>query len=135
MPPWPTFLLSILLRTLLRMYYLLTFFLTISVLRSSTKSPTVPPLLLPCHRRRPGTVGFANITDLKGRKVAFGAVDNGGHLNVAFVKSVKEIPYNIMLAHSCKVFADTLKGTDAEQTYLINLDGEEDGDGVRRGES
>ncbi|GAB4845955.1 Fasciclin-like arabinogalactan protein 1 [Ancistrocladus abbreviatus] len=99
----------------------------------------------------PGTSGFVNITDMKGGKVAFGAED-AGTLDASFVKSVKEIPYNlsviqiskiltspeaeapapgpagmnltdVMSAHGCKVFADTLSGTDAEKTYMGNIEG------------
>lgn len=99
----------------------------------------------------PGSSGFVNITDLKGGKVGFGAVDNGA-IDATFVKSVKEIPYNIsviqiskilpspdaeaptpgpsqmnltalMSAHGCKVFAETLLASPAEQTFESNVDG------------
>ncbi|KAJ6776025.1 FASCICLIN-LIKE ARABINOGALACTAN PROTEIN [Salix koriyanagi] len=101
----------------------------------------------------PGSTGFVNITDVKGGKVAFGPKDNGGNLDVFYVKSVEEIPYNIsviqisklfpsdvaaaptpapsamnltdiMSAHGCKVFADTLiANPDASKTYQDNIDG------------
>ncbi|KAI8553015.1 hypothetical protein RHMOL_Rhmol06G0312300 [Rhododendron molle] len=99
-----------------------------------------------------GSSGFVNITDLKGGKVGFGAEDNGGNVDSVFVKSLDEIPYNIsviqiskilasseaeaptpgpsqmnltsvMSAHGCKVFAETLLGSDAEKTYDDNIDG------------
>lgn len=99
----------------------------------------------------PGSSGFVNITDLKGGKVGFGAVDSGT-IDANFVKSVKEIPYNIsiiqiskilpspdaeaptpgpsqmnltsiMSAHGCKVFAETLLTSPAEKTYDGNVDG------------
>ncbi|GAB2284768.1 Fasciclin-like arabinogalactan protein 1 [Dionaea muscipula] len=99
----------------------------------------------------PGTAGFVNITDMKGGKVGLGAEDSG-KLDSTYVKSLKEIPYNIsviqiskilsspdaeapapgpaemnlttiMSTHGCKVFADTLSGTEAEKTYESNLDG------------
>lgn len=99
----------------------------------------------------PGSSGFVNITDLKGGKVGFGAVDNGG-IDATFVKSVKEIPYNIsvvqisnilpspdaeaptpgpsqmnitgiMSAHGCKVFAETLLASPAEQIFDSSVDG------------
>lgn len=100
----------------------------------------------------PGTAGFVNITDLKGGKVGFGAQDSGT-LSSSFVKSIKEIPYNIsviqishiltnsdaeapapapeianiteiMSAHGCKVFADTLMANkDALGTYTDNVEG------------
>ncbi|XAR56791.1 hypothetical protein NMG60_11037386 [Bertholletia excelsa] len=93
----------------------------------------------------PGSAGFVNITDLKGGKVGFGAQENGGKVDATFVKSLKEIPYNIsviqvsnilpspvaeaptpapsqinitavMSAHGCKVFAETLLTSAAEKT-------------------
>ncbi|XP_065862651.1 fasciclin-like arabinogalactan protein 1 [Euphorbia lathyris] len=101
----------------------------------------------------PGSSGFVNITDSKGGKVAFGPEDNGGNLDVFFVKSLEEVPYNIsviqiskalpsdvaeaptpgpsqmnltgiMSAHGCKVFADTLLANrEASNTYQDNIDG------------
>uniref|UniRef100_A0A7C9B3R3 Gamma-glutamyltransferase n=3 Tax=Opuntia streptacantha TaxID=393608 RepID=A0A7C9B3R3_OPUST len=102
----------------------------------------------------PGTAGFVNITDLKGGKVGFTAKDSSdGEFDAAFVKSIKEIPYNlsviqishilhsqdaeaptpapevanlteIMSAHGCKVFADTLLANpDAENIYTSNVEG------------
>ncbi|KAF2305561.1 hypothetical protein GH714_006760 [Hevea brasiliensis] len=101
----------------------------------------------------PGSSGFVNITDMKGGKVALGPEDNGGSLDVYFVKSLEEVPYNIsviqiskvlpsdvaeaptpgpsqmnltdiMSAHGCKVFADTLLANhEASKTYQDNLDG------------
>lgn len=100
----------------------------------------------------PGSAGFVNITDLRGGKVGFGAENNDGILAASFVKSVEEIPYNIsviqiskvlpsnvaeaptpapsqqnltaiMSKHGCKVFAETLLASDAEKTYMDNLDG------------
>ncbi|MED6124621.1 hypothetical protein PIB30_060639, partial [Stylosanthes scabra] len=84
-----------------------------------------------------GAAGFVYITDLHGEKVGFGAENNDGALSALFVKSVEEIPYNIliiqirnplplaaaealtpahnqqnltsiMFRHGCMVFADTL---------------------------
>ncbi|KAE8654181.1 Fasciclin-like arabinogalactan protein 1 [Hibiscus syriacus] len=101
----------------------------------------------------PGNSGFVNITDFKGGKVGFGAEDNGGNLDSFFVKSVEELPYNIsviqinkalpsavaeapapgpnelnitdiMSAHGCKVFADTLLANpEAMGTYEENVNG------------
>ncbi|CAI0378795.1 unnamed protein product [Linum tenue] len=101
----------------------------------------------------PGSSGFVNITDIRGGKVALGPEDNGGSLNVFFVKGVEELPYNIsviqiskilpsdvaaaptpapaamnltgiMSAHGCKVFADTLLAyPDASKTFQESMDG------------
>ncbi|CAK7324502.1 unnamed protein product [Dovyalis caffra] len=101
----------------------------------------------------PGSSGFVNITDVKGGKVAFGPEVNEGNLDVFYVKSLEELPYNIsviqvskvlpsdvaaaptpepsamniteiMSAHGCKVFADTLiANREASKTYQDNIDG------------
>ncbi|KAH6778615.1 FASCICLIN-like arabinogalactan 2 [Perilla frutescens var. frutescens] len=97
-----------------------------------------------------GSSGFVNITDLKGGKVGFGPQDNGGVVSATFVKSVDAIPYNIsvvqissilpspeaeapapgpsqinitalMSKHGCKVFAETLLASAAEQTFEDNV--------------
>lgn len=95
------------------------------------------------------STGFVNITDLNHGKVALGPEDNGGILDVYFVKSLEEVPYNIsviqiskilpsaeaaapapdpvqmnltalMSAHGCKEFADTLSAAnDALSTYEV----------------
>ncbi|KAJ6724614.1 FASCICLIN-LIKE ARABINOGALACTAN PROTEIN 1 [Salix viminalis] len=97
----------------------------------------------------PGSSGFVNITDVKGGKVGFGPEDNEGNLDVFYVKSLEEIPYNIsviqiskvlpsdvaaaptpepsamnltdiMSAHGCKVFADALiANPEASKTYQV----------------
>lgn len=107
----------------------------------------------------PGTSGFVNITDLKGGKVGFAATKDADSddgtltLDSTFVKSIKEIPYNIsviqishvlsnpdalapapapelqnitdvMSAHGCKSFADTLTDfPDALEVYTNNVEG------------
>ncbi|KAJ8429601.1 hypothetical protein Cgig2_008831 [Carnegiea gigantea] len=101
----------------------------------------------------PGAAGFVNITDLKGGKVGFNAKDNSGPISATFVKSIKEIPYNlsviqishiltspdahapaeapedanltaIMSAHGCKFFADALtSNSDALKTFMDNVEG------------
>ncbi|OVA20130.1 FAS1 domain [Macleaya cordata] len=100
----------------------------------------------------PGSAGFVNITDLKGGKVGFGAEDNDGTLDASYVKSVKEIPYNIsviqiskilpspvaeaptpgpaeqnltalMTKKGCKIFADLLIASGALTTFQSNLVG------------
>ncbi|ERN05729.1 fasciclin-like arabinogalactan protein 2 [Amborella trichopoda] len=100
----------------------------------------------------PGTSGFVNITDEKGGKVSIGADDNGGVLDASYVKSVKELPYNIsvlqvskilnspsaeapapapteqnltavMTKKGCKLFADQLTATGAEKTFVDAVSG------------
>ena len=50
-----------------------------------------------------GSSGYVNVTDLKGGKVGFGAEDNNGNLDAVYVKSVKEIPYNISVLQISQV--------------------------------
>ncbi|XP_076909231.1 fasciclin-like arabinogalactan protein 1 [Bidens hawaiensis] len=98
-----------------------------------------------------GSSGFVNITDLKGGKVGFGSEDSG-KTDATFVKSLKEIAYNIsviqisstlpsaeaeaptpepaavnitslMSAHGCKNFAEALLASSALKTFSDNIDG------------
>uniref|UniRef100_A0A2N9IG52 FAS1 domain-containing protein n=1 Tax=Fagus sylvatica TaxID=28930 RepID=A0A2N9IG52_FAGSY len=100
----------------------------------------------------PGSSGYVNITDLKAGKVGFGTEDNGGKLNAVYVKSVKEIPYNVSILQisqvltsaeaeaptpgpsqlnltailskqGCKAFADLLTASGADKTFEENIDG------------
>lgn len=101
----------------------------------------------------PGASGLVNITDLRGGKVGFGSNENGGTLPAVYVKSVKEIQYNIsviqisqiipsvaaeaptpapskqnltaiMSKHGCKIFADTLfNSSEAYNIFTDNIDG------------
>ncbi|KAL6538484.1 hypothetical protein OROGR_012472 [Orobanche gracilis] len=99
----------------------------------------------------PGTTGFVNITLLKGGKIGFTPENSDGVAPATFVKTVKAIPYNIsviqistilksaeaeapapgpsqtnltdlMSAHGCKVFADTLIANPAQQTFDDNVE-------------
>ncbi|KAK8568932.1 hypothetical protein V6N12_007466 [Hibiscus sabdariffa] len=116
-----------------------------------SKRTTLASTMFQATGSAPGTSGFINITNLKGGKVGFGAEDNEGKLDATFVKSVKEIPYNIsviqishpldsaeaeaptappsdlnlieiMSKQGCKAFADLLKATGADKTFNQNLD-------------
>ncbi|KAG6474459.1 fasciclin-like arabinogalactan protein 2 [Zingiber officinale] len=99
-----------------------------------------------------GTAGFINITDHSRGKVTFVARDSGGASPATFVKSVKEMPYNIsilqistilsspeaeapvaapgpvnltalMANKGCKAFADLLLATpDVLKSFQSNLD-------------
>ncbi|KAL6544553.1 hypothetical protein OROMI_023415 [Orobanche minor] len=99
----------------------------------------------------PGSTGFVNITLLKGGKIGFAPEDGNGVAPATFVKTVKAIPYNIsviqisailksaeaeapapgpsqmnltdlMSAHGCKVFAETLLANPAQQTFDDNVE-------------
>ncbi|KAH7533501.1 fasciclin-like arabinogalactan protein 2 [Ziziphus jujuba] len=98
-----------------------------------------------------GTAGYVNITNLKGGKVGFGVEDGDGKLSSHFVKSLKEIPYNIsvmqisqvltsaeaeaptagpgdlnvtsiMSKQGCKAFADLILASEARTTFETNVD-------------
>ncbi|KAG1327445.1 fasciclin-like arabinogalactan protein 2 [Cocos nucifera] len=101
----------------------------------------------------PGTAGFVNITNHRAGRVSFAAVDAGNAPPVNFVKSIKEISYDIaviqissvlsspeaeaptpapaqvnlttlMSKKGCKTFADLLVATgDAEKTFESNVGG------------
>ncbi|XP_038976581.1 fasciclin-like arabinogalactan protein 2 [Phoenix dactylifera] len=100
-----------------------------------------------------GTAGFVNITNHRAGRVSFAAEDVGDAPPVNFVKSIKEIPYDLaviqissvlsspeaeaptpapaqvnlttlMSKKGCKTFADLLVATgDAEKTFESNVGG------------
>ncbi|KAH0774153.1 hypothetical protein KY290_011290 [Solanum tuberosum] len=60
-----------------------------------TKGTTLTATLFQATGEAPGTSGYVNITNMKGKKVGFTTEDNDGHFSSNFVKSIQEIPYNI----------------------------------------
>ncbi|KAA8524872.1 hypothetical protein F0562_011295 [Nyssa sinensis] len=121
-------------------------------LHQITDGSTLTATMFQATGNAPGTSGYVNITDLKGGKVGFASEDNNGKIDSVYVKSVKEIPYNIsiiqiskvltsaeaeaptagpgamnlttlMSKQGCKAFNDLLTGSDAEKTFTENLDG------------
>lgn len=52
-----------------------------------------------------GQLGFVNITDVKGGKVAFGSGVPGSPLESTFSKSVKQVPYNLSVIEVTKAIA------------------------------
>lgn len=52
-----------------------------------------------------GQLGFVNITDVKGGKVAFGSGVPGSPLDSTFSKSVKQVPYNLSVIEVTKAIA------------------------------
>ncbi|GMI66289.1 FASCICLIN-like arabinogalactan 2 [Hibiscus trionum] len=138
------------LKNILSLHVLVDYFGSKKLHRIS-KGTTLSSTMFQATGAAPGTSGFVNITNLKGGKVGFGAEENEGKLDASFVKSVKEIPYNIsviqishpldsaeaeaptappselnlteiMSKQGCKAFADLLKATDADETFNQNLD-------------
>ncbi|GFZ05354.1 FASCICLIN-like arabinogalactan 2 [Actinidia rufa] len=107
---------------------------------------------LPGHRRGLWYLsGYVNITNQKGGRVSFAAIDHAGDLSATFVKSVFELPYNIsviQISHiltsaeaeapnpsptlnlttliskqGCTSFSDLLISSGALDTFNENLDG------------
>ncbi|KAJ8765006.1 hypothetical protein K2173_010478 [Erythroxylum novogranatense] len=139
-------------KNILSLHILLDYFGT-KKLHQITNGTALAATMFQATGTAPGSSGFVNITDMKGGKVALGPQDNGGTLDVFFVKSLEEVPYNIsviqvskvlpsavaeaptpgpsqinltgiMSAHGCKVFADTLLANpEASKTYQDNMDG------------
>ncbi|KAI4390065.1 hypothetical protein MLD38_002216 [Melastoma candidum] len=139
-------------RNILSLHVLLDYF-GAKKLHQITNGTALAATLFQASGTAPGSSGFVNITDLQGGKVGFGPEENDGKLSVLFVKSVEEVPYNIsiievsgvlpsdvaaaptpgpsqvnltniMSAHGCKFFADTLlNNSDAMKTYEDNVEG------------
>lgn len=64
-------------------------------LHDISKGTTLSTTLYQTTGQAEGNLGFVNITDLKGGKVGFGSAAPGSKLDSTYVKSVKQIPYNI----------------------------------------
>ncbi|OWM85877.1 hypothetical protein CDL15_Pgr012127 [Punica granatum] len=139
-------------KNILSLHVLLDYFGT-RKLHQLTDGSALVATLFQASGSAPGSTGFVNITNIKGGKVALGPQDNGGVLDVYFVKSLEEIPYNIsvlqiskilpsaeaaapapdpaqtnltalMSGHGCKEFADTLSASPhALNTYKDNVVG------------
>ncbi|XP_047341675.1 fasciclin-like arabinogalactan protein 2 [Impatiens glandulifera] len=70
-----------------------------------------------------GTTGYVNITDFKGGKVAFGALDEtGGYkLTSTFVKSVQEMPYNISVIQISHILTSSEAEAPTAAPEAINI--------------
>ncbi|PON46033.1 FAS1 domain containing protein [Parasponia andersonii] len=137
-------------RNILSLHILVDYF-GAKKLHQISKGSTLTSSVFQASGAAPGTSGYVNITDLKGGKVGFGVENNDGHLNARFVKSIKEIPYNISVLQisqvlssaeaeaptpgpselnvttilskqGCKSFADLLIATGADATYQSNIE-------------
>lgn len=89
-------------RNVLSLHVLVDYFGT-KKLHQLSKGTTLSSSLFQASGTATGTAGYVNITNLKGGKVGFGVEDNDGHLNSHFVKSIKEIPYNISVLQISQV--------------------------------
>lgn len=70
----------------------------------------------------PGNLGFVNITDVQGGKVAFGSAVPGSKLDSSYTKSVKQIPYNIsVLEISAPIMAPGILTAPAPSASDVNI--------------
>lgn len=70
----------------------------------------------------PGNLGFVNITDLQGGKVAFGSAAPGSKLESSYTKSVVQIPYNIsVLEISAPIVASGILTAPAPSASDVNI--------------
>ncbi|URE38468.1 Fasciclin-like arabinogalactan protein [Musa troglodytarum] len=132
--------------------HILTDYYGAKKLHQLTGGSTLASSVFQSSGHAPGTTGYINITDHRAGKVTFAAEDSGGAPPVSFVKSVKEMPYNIsvlqvstilsspeaeapvaapapvnltalMAKKGCKAFADLLLARpDVLQIFQDNLD-------------
>ncbi|CAL9079306.1 unnamed protein product [Musa textilis] len=132
--------------------HILTDYYGAKKLHQLTGGSTISSSVFQSSGHAPGTTGYINITDHRRGKVTFITEDAGGAAPAVFVKSVKEIPYNIsilqistiltspeaeapvaapapvnltevMSRKGCKAFADMLLARrDVLQTFQDNLD-------------
>lgn len=70
-----------------------------------------------------GNSGFLNITDMKGGKVGFGAVTPGSKvkLDSTYVKSLKEVPYNISVLEISKAILPSDLAAPAPSASNLNI--------------
>ncbi|XP_076894484.1 fasciclin-like arabinogalactan protein 2 [Bidens hawaiensis] len=64
-------------------------------LHQVTKGSTTTATLYQATGEAPGTTGYVHITDVKGGKVRFTPEDNPSQTDAVYVKSIKEMAYNI----------------------------------------
>ncbi|XP_038875949.1 fasciclin-like arabinogalactan protein 10 [Benincasa hispida] len=70
----------------------------------------------------PGNLGFVNITDLQGGKVAFGSAAPGSKLESSYTKSVVSIPYNISVIEiSAPIVASGILTAPAPSASDVNI--------------
>ncbi|GMH22508.1 hypothetical protein Nepgr_024351 [Nepenthes gracilis] len=96
-------------------------------LHSVSKGTTLTTTLYQTTGNAPGNLGFVNITDLKGGAVGFGSAEPGSKLDSTYVKSVKQIPYNISVLEISKPITAqsilTAKSSNVNVTALLEKAG------------
>ncbi|OMP00566.1 hypothetical protein COLO4_12576 [Corchorus olitorius] len=93
-------------------------------LHQISKGTTLTTTLYQTTGNAPGNLGFVNITDLQGGKVAFGPAAPGSKLDSSYTKSVKQIPYNIsIIAISAPIIAPGILAAPAPSASDVNITG------------
>ena len=91
-------------------------------LHQISKGSTLSTTLYQTTGNAPGNLGFVNITDLQGGKVGFGSAAPGSKLDSSYVKSVKQIPYNIsVLEISAPIIAPGVLTAPAPSASDVNI--------------
>ncbi|KHN13519.1 Fasciclin-like arabinogalactan protein 1, partial [Glycine soja] len=89
-------------KNILSLHVLLNYF-GAKKLHQITNGTTLTITMYQATGTDPESVGFVNIIDLHGKKVTFAPENNDDTLSSTFVKSIKEIPYNISVIQMSKV--------------------------------
>ncbi|WRX08214.1 FAS1 domain - like 1 [Theobroma cacao] len=93
-------------------------------LHQISKGTTLTTTLYQTTGNAPGNLGFVNITDLQGGKVAFGSAIPGSKLDSSYTKSVKQIPYNISIIEiSAPIIAPGILTAPAPSASDVNITG------------
>eukprot|EP00252_Welwitschia_mirabilis_P011104 TRINITY_DN2496_c0_g1_i3.p1 TRINITY_DN2496_c0_g1~~TRINITY_DN2496_c0_g1_i3.p1 ORF type:complete len:404 (+),score=-12.83 TRINITY_DN2496_c0_g1_i3:134-1345(+) len=68
-----------------------------------------------------GNSGFVNITDLKGGKVGFGPAEKGSKLSATYVKSVKQVGYNLSVIEVSQPIQTSFAEAPAPSPSELNI--------------
>ncbi|KAI3854804.1 hypothetical protein MKW92_008818 [Papaver armeniacum] len=89
-------------------------------LHDISEGTTLSTTLYQTTGNAPGNLGFVNITDMKGGKVALGSAAPGSKLDSNYTKSVKQIPYSLsVLEISAPIIAPGI--LTAPNTSAVNI--------------
>uniref|UniRef100_A0A2P2QP57 Fasciclin-like arabinogalactan protein 8 n=1 Tax=Rhizophora mucronata TaxID=61149 RepID=A0A2P2QP57_RHIMU len=91
-------------------------------LHQISKGSVLSTTLYQTTGKAPGNLGFVNITDLRGGKVGFGSAAPGSKLDSSFVKSVKQVPYNVSVIEiSAPIIAPGMLTAPAPSSSDVNI--------------
>eukprot|EP01018_Ginkgo_biloba_P033075 Gb_05461 [translate_table: standard] len=90
-------------------------------LHQITNGTTLSTTLYQTTGSAPGNTGFLNITDLKGGKVGFGPAARGSKLDTTYVKSVKEMPFNISVLQVSQIIMPSAVEAPSPSPSQVNI--------------